>query len=130
MDVRRRVRRVLKQARVLGVKEDGELIEAQFADQRDAATAAAEIGRRRTAYVEEELSPETVEQLLDVTSRERVRWTKDGRLPRSGTVQFKKGKQTFQVYQHPVEGIGMLLENPEMIAQWRAQDAGSASHES
>jgi hypothetical protein len=128
-EARRRVRRVLKQTAVLDFRSDGDAIEARFANERDANLAAAEMRKRLAAYLAEKLSPDLVEELLDITSRERVRWTKDGRLPTSGTVQFKKGRQTFQVFQYPVEGIGRLLENPGAVAEWRAQDAASAPRE-
>jgi hypothetical protein len=63
-----------------------------------------------------------VEEALGITSVERKRWTKDGRLTKSGTDSFRKGRVIFQIYLHPPKEIALLMANPSIIAGWRQAD--------
>jgi len=74
----------------------------------------------------ERLSPQMVEEILGITSAERNGWNKDGRLPKSGTGSFKKGRQQIYFYLHPVTEIAKLAANPKIIAEWREADAKAA----
>lgn len=76
-------------------------------------------------FLKERLYPAVVEEALAITSRERRRWTKDGRLPNSGSGSFKRGTQTVHFVLHPQEEIVALASKPEIIAGWREQDAST-----
>lgn len=73
-------------------------------------------------FCKERLEPKVVEEILGISSQERRRWVKDGRLPRSGTGQFKKGKQVFQFFLHPADEIAKLAAHLEIIESWREAD--------
>lgn len=122
-EVRRRVRRVLKLSTDT-IKEEGGTIEARFhvLNEQRALDARAEIDKRLTHYLNEKLPAAAVEKVLRISPQERARWTKDGRLPKSGTMIFKKGGTRFEVYLHPVEGIAYLLAHPHILAEWREND--------
>ena len=93
------------------------------ADFEQAKLAIADLDRMLNAFRKERLAPKIVEEILGINARERRRWTKDGRLPKSGTGQFKKGQQVFRFYLHPAEGIARLAANPKIIAEWREADS-------
>ena len=86
-------------------------------------SAIADIDRMLDAFAEERLTPKMVEEILRITTLERLRWNKDCRLPKSGTGSFRKGRQLFQFYLHPVSGIAKLAAHPETIEAWREADA-------
>ncbi|UEM15412.1 hypothetical protein J4G43_015050 [Bradyrhizobium barranii subsp. barranii] len=48
------------------------------------------------AFRQERLRPRVVEEILGITSRERRRWTKDGRLPQSGSGSFRRGRRSIR----------------------------------
>ncbi len=99
--------------------------EAAFASTDEAAASAlAETLRGHLAkWCAKPVEPSHVEDILAITGKERTRWGKDGRLPRSGTGQFRNGKQTIQYFTHPVDAIERLAARPEIISAWRASDA-------
>jgi hypothetical protein len=66
-----------------------------------------------------------VEEILGIGGAERRRWTKDGRLPKSGMGPFKQGRQSIAFYYHPPQKIAELAANPNVIAEWRKRDAAS-----
>jgi hypothetical protein len=107
------VLRVLKQAVTFSQDDDGHVVVARFnlSQKRDAQRAAAEIDRRLTAFAEQRLSAKAVEDVLCITSKERIRWTKDGRLPKSNAS-----------YQFPLDKIADLLAHPQIISEWRNAD--------
>ena len=114
---RRRALRVLKQTETLSQDDSGRVVVARFnlSQERNAQRAAAEIDRRLTAFAEQRISAKAVEDVLRITSKERIRWTKDGRLPKSDAS-----------YQFPVDKIADLLARPRTISEWRsADDVGS-----
>lgn len=63
-----------------------------------------------------------MEEILAITGRERIRWTKDGRLQGSGTGDFNRGAQRIQVAFYAFEQIKALASNPALIAEWRDRD--------
>lgn len=68
------------------------------------------------------LTPRNVLSVLPITNKERMRWTKDGRLPQSGSVQIKRG----QIVSIPTYDVGLiesLIGDLERIADWRRMDA-------
>jgi hypothetical protein len=84
--------------------------------------AFGDIEQLLDAFGKERLASKVVEEILCISSHERRRWIKDGRLPKSGTGQFRKGRQVFQFYFHPAKEIAKIAENPQIIAGWRAVD--------
>jgi hypothetical protein len=72
------------------------------------------------------LTPRLVQDVLGITARERLRWTKDGRLPTKGVVSFRRG-QSISVRTYAPESIAKLLSDPGTIASWRAVDAKEAA---
>jgi hypothetical protein len=66
-------------------------------------------------------TPRMVVEILGITSRERIRWTKNGRLQRSGSATFKGGRTvTFCTY--AAGEIARLAANPTIIEGWRRAD--------
>jgi hypothetical protein len=59
---------------------------------------------------------------LNITKRERLRWTKDGRLPRSGAVLVKRA-HVVAVPTYAVSLVEELMALPAILAIWRDQDA-------
>lgn len=74
-------------------------------------------------FREERLHPRVVEEILGITPRERRRWTKDGRLPKSGSGSFRRGQNTIHFSLHPARKIAALAGKPGMIETWRQDDA-------
>lgn len=72
------------------------------------------------ASAKSRLTPLEVEQAMEITSRERLRWTKDGRLPTDGTDSFRKNGVTITFSLHPYLGIAAI--KPETIGKWRQDD--------
>ncbi|MGE8134096.1 hypothetical protein ACQKO5_10845 [Novosphingobium subterraneum] len=73
------------------------------------------------------LSQRQVEDILKITSRERLRWCKDGRLPRSGTARIRKGKTQITLWTYPCHAIERLALSSEMIRGWRDADQARSS---
>ena len=67
------------------------------------------------------LTPKEVEEALSITSRERIKWTKAGRLPRAEQRSFMKGQEIFYQCYSP-SGIAELAMRPETISEWRRSD--------
>lgn len=66
------------------------------------------------------MRPLEVEQALGITARERLKWTKDGRLPTDGTDSFRKGGVTITFSLHPFASIAAI--NPGTVEKWRRED--------
>jgi hypothetical protein len=105
--------------------DNGKIVSARFdiADAERIECALTDLDSMLDALAEERLSPKMVEEILGITSLERKRWNKDGRLPKSGMGSFKKGQQQIYFYLHPFSEIAKLVANPEIIAKWREADA-------
>jgi hypothetical protein len=73
--------------------------------------------------------PRLVEQVLGITTRERLRWTKDRRLPQSGSGSIKSGPRTIHFLLYPAHKIAQLASDPSVIADWRRADSGDSSPE-
>lgn len=82
----------------------------------------SEIDAALDAFRKQRLHPRVVEEILGITSRERRRWTKDGRLPQSGTGSFGRGRQSIHFALHPAAKIAALARQPETIEAWRRKD--------
>lgn len=122
--IKRRVAKLLRNSRPFLLSVDDEQICATFGPDAEGELPAAlsAIDASIEAFKEERLYPKVVEEILQITSRERLRWTKDGRLPRSGAAAFGVGQRSIHFALHPVEQIAALSKSPEIIAAWRSAD--------
>lgn len=68
------------------------------------------------------LTPKLVCVALGITAQERLRWTRDGRLPSSGRIGVKRG-QVLHLPTYSVNAIARLAATPEVVAAWRERDA-------
>lgn len=68
------------------------------------------------------LTPRLLLTALPITTKERLRWTKDGRLKQTGNVTINRG-QLISVPTYSVSLVERLLNDPAIIGKWRAQDA-------
>jgi hypothetical protein len=128
-DICNRVKTKLKQARPIMRSSDGEPIAARFdLEALDKLTSIVPvIDVMLDGFSKERLTPRMVEEILGISSVERRRWTKDGRLPKSGMASFRRGQQSFYLYLHPPDKIARLAANPAIIAQWRDEDAAQST---
>jgi hypothetical protein len=108
---------------------DGRTYQARFSltEIERARSAIRDIDHVLDAFSTERLTPKIVEEILGITAGERIRWNKEGRLPRSGTGTFKKGRQVFQFSLHPVNEIAKLAADPSIIENWRGADKRNRS---
>lgn len=127
-DLRYKLKTKLKRWQPLSKSDNGQAISARFActDIEKIKAAISDLDRMLDAIARERLPPKIVEEILGITARERVRWSKDGRLPKSGTGSFRKGQHLLRFYLHPVEEIAKLAANPTIIAEWREVDRKAA----
>lgn len=70
------------------------------------------------------LTPRFLIAALGITSRERVRWTKDGRLKSSGSTTIDRGQPIF-VPIYSIEDVEILLGEPGVLDRWRTEDRES-----
>jgi hypothetical protein len=70
------------------------------------------------------LTPRLLLTALNITSRERLRWTKDGRLQSSGRLQARQGTVAYSVPTYSISEIEKLVACPDILARWRGQDLG------
>lgn len=68
------------------------------------------------------LTPKTVDRVLGISSRERLRWYKDGRLPTCGRGTVGRGAYKVQFPLFPMDAVARLLADPCIIEAWRNQD--------
>lgn len=87
------------------------------------------LDQRLRAVFDEPLPAKRVDALLAITSSERRRWTKDGRLPPMGTLSSSRTQHNFNVPIFSVELIRRLVQQPEVIARWREADAADRTRE-
>lgn len=95
---------------------------------RQAAKALAnDIRERLFRIAQKPVSQRQVEDILGITSRERIRWGKDGRLPLSGTSRIKRGAAEISLWTYPCDAIEHLAANPSEVRRWREEDAATTS---
>ncbi|MEH3101646.1 hypothetical protein [Sphingomonas adhaesiva] len=70
------------------------------------------------------LTPRLLLAALPITNKERFRWTKDGRLPRSGSVTIRAAHPV-SVGTYAVDAVARLVADPSIIAAWRRADASA-----
>ncbi|WP_294292027.1 hypothetical protein [uncultured Sphingomonas sp.] len=70
------------------------------------------------------LTPRLFMAALPITKNKRLRWTKDGRLPRSGSVTTRV-VHPVSVGTYGVDDVARLVADPSIIAAWRCADASA-----
>ena len=68
------------------------------------------------------LTPKAVDRALGITTRERLRWYKDGRLPTRGRALAGRGKHQIQIPLFAFEDVARLAAEPQIIEGWRSDD--------
>jgi len=84
--------------------------------------ALPDLDRRISAFLDAPLTPRMVNEILLISSQERIRWAKDGRLPPSGTTPSRRGSRSYSVLLFSVSVVLYLARNPRIIDEWRRQD--------
>lgn len=82
----------------------------------------SDLDRRVDEFQRGRLHPRVVDEVLEISSRERRRWIKDGRLPISGSGLLRRGKQDIHFPLHPPDKIARLAQDRDIIAEWRERD--------
>jgi hypothetical protein len=96
------------------------------ADLADTRKVIEELDAVLDAFARGGLTPRMVEHVLGISSRERIRWTKDGRLPKSGSASFRRGPNVIHFPLHPAHKIARLATDPSIVAAWRDADREDA----
>jgi hypothetical protein len=121
------IRRALKKGVLAGARRDSSQSVIFNADQRAAAFELAEILMQKIDNLASRpIDRKNVERVLEITSAECTRWTKDGRLPKSGNLIINRGAQRVQVSTYSPEAVAELIARPEVITLWRHQDKSSS----
>jgi hypothetical protein len=84
--------------------------------------AARRLEQRIGIVLTAPLSPKAVDHALGITTRERIRWYKDGRLPISNFQTIGHGRQRVRVPFFVFDEIEKLRSSPETIEGWRRDD--------
>jgi hypothetical protein len=84
--------------------------------------ASERLRRRILRALNMPLDPKSVDRLLEITPKERLRWYKDGRLPTCGRSLIGHGNHQIMVPEFPVGKIIVIAMTPGLLASWRAQD--------
>jgi hypothetical protein len=95
------------------------------ATEADILRISAVTEQKLTRLQQEPLAAKMVEEILAITSAERRRWSKDGRLPNAGHALFSQGKKQVSLFVYPPDTIRELADRPEQIADWRRHDSGT-----
>lgn len=115
------LRRIIKQAHGT-IFRSGRTCQFHAANHALAQALRAKLQHQLNLLARKPLSPRQIERLLGITSTERNRWAKDGRLPRSGDAVIRKGPNMIRLATYPPDIVEALLDRPEIIALWRAND--------
>jgi hypothetical protein len=71
-------------------------------------------------------TPANLQDALGISSRERIRWTRDGKLRPVGTKMIQdRGRFSLTLYS--AEDVARLLMSPEILASWRARPVSCPS---
>jgi hypothetical protein len=98
--------------------------ELRFAPETRAAVDLRlnELAKALTRIALQPLTPRLVRNELGISGQERVRWTKDGRLPAAGHIVVQeRNLRSMPVYS--VDLIADISAHPERLIAWREQDA-------
>ncbi|MFZ5700719.1 MAG: hypothetical protein ACOY4P_05130 [Pseudomonadota bacterium] len=97
------------------------------ASRQDAQNLVEALRERLFRIARKPISQRQVEDILGITSRERIRWGKDGRLPLSGTSRIRKGKTGISLWTYPGDAVEQLAANPAVIRRWREEDEATTA---
>ncbi len=90
------------------------------------AEALEQVERDLKIIAERPLTSRLVQEALGITGRERMRWTKDGRLSSSGTYTILR-QQVITLSAYSVDYIRDLAAQPSLVDEWRAADKKAVS---
>ena len=100
--------------------ESDAVIALTFADPR-IWTLLDNLTERLAALADRPLTPRELLIALPITNKERLRWTKDGRLARSGAVTIKRG-HLISVPTYSVAVVERIRADLAVIEAWREID--------
>lgn len=104
----KRVKRVVKKQRLRSAIEAAELrVAVPDVPHEYLRDVIADITELIESIERLSLTPKEVEEAINITSQERIKWTKAGRLPRAEQRSFKKGQEIFYQCYSPF-GIAQL----------------------
>lgn len=123
-ELRNRLMRLLKRQGADGIRVEIASCETRIAAvlAGDGADLTARIAELVAAFRTDPLYPRVVEEVLGISARERLRWTKDRRLGAIEGSEFRRGRRAFRVPRYPVDEIAALATSPAIVARWRAED--------
>jgi hypothetical protein len=87
-----------------------------------ASAAVERIRRRVLRALDAPLDPKSVDRILGITTKERLLWSEDGRLPTCGRSLIGHGNHQTMVLQFPIDEITAIASTPGLMESWRAQD--------
>ena len=128
-EVRHRMALRLKHVGGVQSKAADAAIEIPFSPERVAAVARAIeiVDGDIDALKRKPLTPKTVKSVLGITGVERVRWSRDGRLPAMEDPSFfGNGCRSVPFHTYRPETISALMADPRILATWREIDARQA----
>ncbi len=119
------VRSALKRLKNRKIHDNKEGLVAQIfhSDHAQIQQVVTALDQKLADFAEEPLTTKIVEEILCITSKERVRWSKDGRLPNTGRASFKRGQNRVNLFTYSPTVVMDLAKRPETIANWRSIDA-------
>lgn len=120
-EVRHRIHSYLKDYEV-SLAPDADQALAMLATRERLAEALKSLDVALDALAHRPLTAGQAQRLLGISSIERSRWTKDGRLPQHGTSMIKRG-QLISLQTYAPSDIEHLAQHPETIRAWRECDA-------
>lgn len=116
----RRVWLILRHNRPIAAKRDGRKVSLSVV--RPPRPLMKDLEKLLGALSAKPLPPRVVQEALNISSQERLRWTKDGRLNASRRVVRARG-QPFSLGLYPAALIRQLIMDSSIIKKWREQDA-------
>jgi hypothetical protein len=118
------IKRTLRGSRPREIRRSNQRIQILFDRLADTGlrNLIAKIDKAVITFRSERLYPREVEEILGITSRERIRWTKEGRIPKSGKGSFGCGSRSIPFAMHPSDAIAALANGRHIIEAWRAAD--------
>jgi hypothetical protein len=118
-------RRISARTRALGVQrwshDTNRLILEAAADDPVIARCCEALASELAMIADRPFSPRLLLAALSITNRERLRWSKDGRLRTSGSATIRRG-QLIKIPTYDVALVAALIADPSIIAGWRNDD--------
>lgn len=118
-EIWRRTRRVLRHVGEPFVRVDERAVE--LSGLNGSAALIHDLERTVQKIALRPLTPAMVQEVLGISSRERIRWAKDGRLAPTAIIEVRRG-QAFRFGTYDVISVRRLLEDPRIVAAWRKAD--------